>query len=85
MYPAIESALILALYMCKDRRGVNPSNLTCLRMSLSLGEKVSRHEMTLCDFCLRGCLSSLQHHDLTENLSCQSAMCFLLLINKKII
>ena len=70
-----------ALYMSKDRRGVIS---LCLRVSL--GENVSRHEMTLCDFWLRGCLSSLQRHDLPKiyyaNLTL--TLCFLLPINKKI-
>ena len=49
MYSAIERALIPCT--CKDRRGANASNVTCLRVSL--GEEVRQHEIAMCDFCLR--------------------------------
>ena len=68
----IRISTVLAHCMCRDRRGANASNLTCLRVSL--GKRVSQHEMTLFDFWLTGYRSSIQHHDLPKidfaNLTC---------------
>ena len=50
--------------MYNDSHGSNATNLTYLRVSL--GEKVSQHEMTLCDFWLREYLSWIQGHDLPK-------------------
>ena len=52
--------------MCKDRRTMKALHMTYSRVSL--GKKVSRHEMTpFCDLWLRGHLSSIQRHDISKS------------------
>ena len=68
-----------AHFMRKDRCRANASNSTCLRVSL--GEKESKHEMTMRDL-FKGVPFFSQASRFTDNLSCQCGLCFLLLINK---
>ena len=80
VYSAVVSALIPCTLHVKGSRGANASNLACLHVLL--GEKVRQHEMTLCDFWLRGYLSSIQCHGLPKiryvNLANCAFYCYLI-------
>ena len=82
MYSAIKSALILFTLHVQGRNVHKRGAMTCL--CVSFGEKVGQHDMTMCDFCLRGYLSSIKRHGLPKNyyanLSC-AFYCLLILIS----
>ena len=66
MYSAIKSALILFTLHVQGRNVHRRGAMTCL--CESFGEKVGQHEMTMCDFCLRGYLSSIKRHGLPKHI-----------------